>query len=240
MMLFEPVYMIIILITAVLSGITSMMVKGSFNRGKKVILRSGITGSEVARKVLESANIYDVKIEQHSGFLTDHYNPTTKTLALSTEVYSGRNAASAGVAAHEAGHAIQHAHGYVPMYIRSAIVPAANIGSMLGPYLVIFGIMLGAAEGVGLGYTLAVIGVLMFGAATFFSVITVPVEFDASSRAKKELYSLRIIDGDEELGAVSSVLRAAGLTYVAAAIGAILNLLYWAWRAGLLGGRRRD
>jgi uncharacterized protein len=239
MMMFEPLYMIIILVTAVLSGIASMMVKSAFNKGKNVILRSGMTGSEVARKVLESANIYDVEIHQQGGFLTDYYNPTNKTLVLSADVYNGRSASAAGVAAHEAGHAIQHAHAYVPMYIRSAIVPAANIGSMLGPYLVIFGIMLGAAEGAGLGYSLAVIGVLMFGAATFFSIITVPVEFDASSRAKKELYSLRIIEGDEELGAVSSVLRAAGLTYVAAAIGAILNLLYWAYRAGLFG-RRRD
>jgi len=238
MLYFDPLYIIIILATAVLSGITSMMVKSSFNRGKQVILRSGLSGYDVARKVLESANIYDVKIEQHNGFLSDHYNPATKTLALSNDVYNGKNAASAGVAAHEAGHAIQHAENYAPMYLRSFIVPVAQIGSTLGPYLVIFGIMLGAAEGAALGHFLAVAGVMLFGGATFFSIITVPVEFDASSRAKKELYSLRIIDGDEELSAVSSVLRAAGLTYVAAAIGAILNLLYWAYKAGLLGRRR--
>jgi uncharacterized protein len=239
-MFFDPLYMLLILITLVLSGITSMMVKTAFARGNKIILKSGITGKDVAKALLNSAGITDVKIETHGGFLSDHYNPVTKTLALSKDVYYGHSASAAGVAAHEAGHAVQHAENYAPMYIRSFIVPAAQIGSTLGPYLVIFGIILGAADGVGLGYNIAIAGIMLFAAATFFSIITVPVEFDASSRAKKELTNLRIITGDEELSAVNSVLRAAGLTYVAAAVGAVLNLLYWAYRAGLIGGRRRD
>ncbi len=237
-MFFDPLYMLIILVTLVLSGISSMKVKTAFAQGSKIPLSNGMTGRDVASALLNSAGINDVKIEMHGGFLSDHYNPLTKTLALSKDVYHGRNASAAGVAAHEAGHAIQHAQNYTPMYIRSAIVPAAQIGSSLGPYMVIFGIILGAAEGAGMGYMLAVTGVMLFAAATLFSIVTVPVEFDASSRAKKQLYSLRIVTGDRETKAVSSVLTAAGLTYVAAAVGAVLNLLYWAYRAGLIGGKR--
>jgi uncharacterized protein len=238
-MFFDPLYMLIIVVTMILSGITSMMVKSAFSKGSKIALRSGLTGKDVASEILRSGGVTDVKIETHGGFLSDHYNPMTKTLALSKDVYYGTNASAAGVAAHEAGHALQHAQNYAPMYLRSLIVPAAQVGSTLGPYLVIFGIILGAAEGAGFGYTLAVTGVMLFGTATLFSIITVPVEFDASSRAKKLLYSLRIVTGDEEASAVSSVLTAAGLTYIAAAMAAVLNLLYWAYKAGLIG-RRRD
>jgi Zn-dependent membrane protease YugP len=159
---------------------------------------------------------------------------------LSPDVYHGNNASSAGVAAHEAGHAIQHAQGYSPMWVRSALVPMANIGSTIGPWVIIIGILLGAAEGMGLGVSLAKIGVALFGLATLFTLVTVPVEFDASSRAKKMLEQLSIVRSEEESAAVAGVLSAAGLTYVAAAINSLLMLLYWAYRAGLLGGRRSN
>jgi Zn-dependent membrane protease YugP len=239
-MLFDPVYMILIFVGIALSGGAALMVKMRFNKGSKIPISSGYTGAQIAEMVLKDAGIADVSVHSHKGFLSDHYNPLNKTLNLSPDVYNGRSAAAAGVAAHEAGHAIQHAQNYFPMWVRSAIVPAANIGSNLGPWLVIIGIMLGAGAEVssGLGHTLAVVGVALFAAATAFTLVTVPVEFDASSRAKKQLQHLGIVRQGGEANAVSSVLTAAGLTYVAAAINSILMLLYWAYKAGLIGGRR--
>jgi len=240
MLFFDPLYMMIIMVTLVLSGGASLMVKSQFGRGQKVWLSSGLTGAQVAQRVLQSADIRDVKIIQNPGVLSDHYNPLTRTLALSRDVYTGRNASAAGVAAHEAGHALQHARGYIPLGFRSAIVPAANLGSRLGPWIVIAGILMGAAQGEGLGRSLALFGVILFGASTLFTIVTLPVEFNASSRAKKQLHALGILRTPQESRAVSGVLTAAGLTYLAAAVSSLLMLLYWAARAGLLGGRSRD
>ncbi|MCF0223227.1 MAG: zinc metallopeptidase [Fibrobacter sp.] len=236
-MMFDPLYMSILIVTLVLSGGVSMMVKSKFNAGQKVRIMSGLTGADVAKAILMDAGITDVKILRHQGFLSDHYNPLNKTLNLSPEVYDGVNASAAGVAAHEVGHAIQHAQGYFPLWLRSAIVPAANIGSNLGPWLVIIGILLMSA-GRALGYSLAIVGVILFAVATLFTLVTVPVEFDASSRAKKALARLDVVAQGREYNTVSGVLFAAGLTYVAAAISSILQLLYWAYRAGLFGNRR--
>ncbi len=236
-MMFDPLYMSILLVTLVLSGAVSMLVKSRFAAGQKVRITSGLTGADVAKAILMDAGITDVKVLVHQGFLSDHYNPLNKTLNLSKEVYYGQNASAAGVAAHEVGHAIQHAQGYFPLWLRSFIVPAANIGSNLGPWLVILGIILMSA-GRALGYSLAVVGVLLFAIATFFTLVTVPVEFDASSRAKKSLARMDIVAQGREYNTVSGVLFAAGLTYVAAAVSSILQLLYWAYRAGLIGGRR--
>lgn len=236
-MMFDPLYMSILLVTLVLSGTVSMLVKSRFAAGQKVRITSGLTGADVAKAILMDAGITDVKVLVHQGFLSDHYNPLNKTLNLSKEVYYGQNASAAGVAAHEVGHAIQHAQGYFPLWLRSFIVPAANIGSNLGPWLVILGIILMSA-GRALGYSLAVVGVLLFAIATFFTLVTVPVEFDASSRAKKALARMDIVAQGREYNTVSGVLFAAGLTYVAAAVSSILQLLYWAYRAGLIGGRR--
>ena len=236
-MMFDPLYMSILLVTLVLSGAVSLLVKSRFAAGQKVRITSGLTGADVAKAILMDAGITDVKVLVHQGFLSDHYNPLNKTLNLSKEVYYGQNASAAGVAAHEVGHAIQHAQGYFPLWLRSFIVPAANIGSNLGPWLVILGVILMSA-GRALGYSLAVVGVLLFALATFFTLVTVPVEFDASSRAKKALARMDIVAQGREYNTVSGVLFAAGLTYVAAAISSILQLLYWAYRAGLIGGRR--
>lgn len=238
-MMFDPLYMSILLVTLALSGIVSWMVKSRFNAGQKVMISSGLTGAEIAKAILMDAGVTDVQILEHHGFLSDHYNPLNKTLNLSREVYHGRNASAAGVAAHEVGHAIQHAQGYFPMWLRSFIVPAANVGSNLGPWLVIIGIILMGA-GRALGYSLAIVGVLLFAIATLFTLVTVPVEFDASARAKKALARMEIVAQGREYNTVSGVLFAAGLTYVAAAIGSIMQLLYWAYRAGLLGGRNDD
>ena len=227
----------ILLVTLVLSGAVSLLVKSRFAAGQKVRIMSGLTGADVAKAILMDAGITDVKVLVHQGFLSDHYNPLNKTLNLSKEVYYGQNASAAGVAAHEVGHAIQHAQGYFPLWLRSFIVPAANIGSNLGPWLVILGVILMSA-GRALGYSLAIVGVLLFALATFFTLVTVPVEFDASSRAKKALARMDIVAQGREYNTVSGVLFAAGLTYVAAAISSILQLLYWAYRAGLIGGRR--
>jgi len=234
-MFFDPLYLMILLFTIVISFGTSALVKAKFKSASKVGLRSGMEGWQVAEAVLREAGIHDVKIFENPGFLSDHYNPMNRTLALSPDVYHGRSAAAAGVAAHEAGHALQHAGNYAPMWFRSAIVPVANIGSMLGPWIIIAGIVMGAASGVALGQTLAMVGVILFGASTLFTVVTVPVEFDASSRAKHQLSRMGIVQHGEESDAVSSVLTAAGLTYVAAAVSSISMLLYWAARAGLLG-----
>lgn len=238
-MMFDPLYMSILVVTLALSGIVSWMVKSRFSAGQKVNISSGLTGADVAKAILMDAGITDVTIHVHQGFLSDHYNPLNKTLNLSKDVYYGRNASAAGVAAHEVGHAIQHAEGYFPLWLRSFIVPAANIGSNLGPWLVIIGIVLMGA-GRALGYSLAIVGVLLFGIATLFTLVTVPVEFDASARAKKALARMDIVAQGREYNTVSGVLFAAGLTYVAAAIGSIMQLLYWAYRAGLLGGRSDD
>ena len=236
-MMFDPLYMSILIVTLVLSGAVSMLVKSRFAAGQKVRITSGLTGADVAKAILMDAGITDVKVLVHQGFLSDHYNPLNKTLNLSKDVYYGQNASAAGVAAHEVGHAIQHAQGYFPLWLRSFIVPAANVGSNLGPWLVILGIILMSA-GRALGYSLAIVGVLLFAIATFFTLVTVPVEFDASSRAKKSLARMDIVAQGREYNTVSGVLFAAGLTYVAAAISSILQLLYWAYRAGLIGGRR--
>lgn len=241
-MFLDPIYIVIMIVGFILSGGTAFLVKSSFKKGERVQISSGYTGAQVAKAILQGAGITDVTVHEHKGFLSDHYNPLNKTLNLSPEVYNGRSAASAGVAAHEVGHAIQHAQNYFPMWLRSAIVPAANIGSNLGPLIIILAIMLGAGTELApaFAHSIAVLGVALFAMATAFTLVTVPVEYDASSRAKKQLQELGIIRQGVEANTVSSVLGAAALTYVAAAITAILQLLYWAYRAGLIGGRRND
>lgn len=239
-MIFDPLYMGILVVALFLSGSVSLLVKSRFSAGQKVRIQSGLCGADVARAILADAGITDVTVQETHGFLSDHYNPLNKTLNLSREVYHGVNASAAGVAAHEVGHAIQHAKGYAPMWLRSFLVPVANLGSNLGPWIVIIGIIVMGAYSATLGHEIAVVGVVLFACATLFTLVTVPVEFDASARAKKILARLSIVQPGREYNTVSGVLLAAGLTYVAAAITAILQLLYWAHKAGLLGGRSND
>lgn len=237
-MFLDPLYLIILGVGALLSFGATAYVKSSFAKAAQVPIRSGRSGAQVAKAILNARGIDDVEVVEHPGFLSDHYNPMSKTLALSPAVYHGRDAAAAGVAAHEVGHAIQHADGYALMWFRSVLVPVANIGSTLGVWLVIIGIILaGSSAAAGDPHPMAIVGVVLFGAATLFTLVTVPVEYDASARAKRLLGEMAIVQPGVEADNVKRVLSAAGLTYVAAAITATLQLLYWAYRAGLFGRR---
>lgn len=237
-MFFDPLYMAVIGVGMVLSLWASAKTKGTFNKFSQQATRRGLTGAQVAEAILRDNGISDVRIEPVAGKLTDHYDPRNKTLRLSEAVYGSRSMAAAGVAAHEVGHAIQHAHAYGPLKFRSLWVPVASFGSGLSMLIITAAILLGGAATV-LGQTAAVIGVALFATTTLFTLVTLPVEFDASRRALASLQRGGYMATDELKGA-KSVLDAAALTYVAAAVSSILTLLYFAFRLGLLGGRRND
>lgn len=231
----DPTYFLV-LIGAVLCMLASARVNSTYNKYSRVRARSGMTGAEAARRILQMSGIGDVQVQHISGNLTDHYDPKNKVLRLSDTVYDSQSVAAIGVAAHECGHALQHKESYAPLKIRSALVPAANIGSKLGLPIVILGLILGIGfELPGGGYfSLATIGVWIFSLAALFQIVTLPVEFNASGRALKMLGSYGIM-GDDEVDDCKHVLGAAALTYVAAAASSILQLL----RLLLLSGNRR-
>lgn len=228
-MIFDPLYFIFLGPALLLSFWASMKVKSNFKRYSRVGTSRGITGAEAAAEILRREGISDVKIVSTRGMLSDHYNPVTKTLALSEEVYGSRSVAAVGVAAHEVGHAIQHARGYAPLWLRSILVPTAGIGSSVGYIMMFLGLII-ASQG------LVLLGAALFSMVFLFQVVTLPVEFNASSRAKEILVSQGIINQSEKAG-VDKVLNAAAMTYVAAAISTLMTLLYFLLRAGLLGGR---
>jgi Zn-dependent membrane protease YugP len=237
---FDPLALGIFAACMVLSLIASGYVKLRFTRGQQVPLRSGQSGAEVARLILRDNGISDVQVVEHQGFLSDHYSPVEKTLNLSPEVYHGTNAAAAGVAAHEVGHALQHAQGDLTMWGRTVLVYPANFGSMLAPYIISAGLGLSYGGHSWFGHYLTLAGVGLFGVATLCAIIIVFNEFNASSRARQALLRLGITGRGEEDGTVNGVLTAAGLTYLAAAISSLAWLLYYLFRAGLLGGRSSD
>ena len=227
----DPTY-ILVVIGAVICMIASARVKGTFNKYSQLRSMSGMNGAQVAQRVLQAAGIYDVQVRHVSGSLTDHYDPRTKTVNLSDPVYNATSVAALGVAAHECGHAIQHAKSYAPLSIRSALVPIANFGSMLAWPVILIGLLFNTRSS-GL---IIDIGILLFSAAVLFQLVTLPVEFDASSRALVMLRTQGIL-ADEELKYTRRVLKSAALTYVASAAAAILQLL----RIILItNGRRRD
>ena len=226
---YDPTYMLII-ISALISLFAQFLVNSRFSKYSRVRSRSGMTGAQAAERILQSQGIYDVAIQRVSGKLTDHYDPRNKTLNLSDAVYASTSVAAVGVAAHECGHAIQHARGYAPLSFRSALVPVANIGSQLSWLFIILGIFFGGS------HTLIMIGILMFSAAVLFQLVTLPVEFNASGRALKLLSETGIIQKDE-VSDTRKVLSAAALTYVAAAATAVLQLLRL---LRLFGGNDRD
>ncbi len=228
MFFFDPLYLILALPGLLLGLWAQARVKGTFNKYSKVRTTRGATGAEIARYLLDQQGLQDVRIEESQGFLSDHYDPRTRVLRLSPDVYRQPSVAAAGVAAHEMGHAMQHAIGYTPLKIRSAIVPAVQFGSSLAPILFIIGFLLNFTS-------LAWLGVILFAAAVVFSLVTLPVEFDASKRAKTLLSGSGILSLQEAQG-VGKVLNAAALTYVAAAVAAIGQLLYYVLL--LTGGRR--
>ena len=227
----DPTY-ILVVIGAVICMIASARVKGTFNKYSQLRSMSGMNGAQVAQIVLQAAGIYDVQVRHVSGSLTDHYDPRTKTVNLSDPVYNATSVAALGVAAHECGHAIQHAKSYAPLSIRSALVPIANFGSMLAWPVILIGLLFNTRSS-GL---IIDIGILLFSAAVLFQLVTLPVEFDASRRALVMLRTQGIL-ADDELRYTRRVLKSAALTYVASAAAAILQLL----RIILItNGRRRD
>ncbi len=236
-MFFDPTY-ILVIIGAVLCIAASSRVNSTYRKYSKVRSRSGMTGAEAARRILQLSGINDVQIQHIAGDLTDHYDPTHKVLRLSDSVYGSRSVAAIGVAAHECGHALQHKEGYAPLKIRAMLVPAANIGSKLGLPLVILGIILGIGFRLpGGGYfSLAQIGVWVFFVAVLFQIVTLPVEFNASGRALKMLGNYGML-GNDEVNDCRRVLGAAALTYVAAAASSLLQLLRLLY---LSNSRRRD
>lgn len=228
-------YYLLIGIIALVSFAVSSKLKGKFEQYSHVHLRNGLSGAEIATQMLHDNGIYDVKVISTPGQLTDHYNPTDKTVNLSEGVYNQRNASAAAVAAHECGHAVQHAKGYAMLQLRSQLVPIVNVSSTLSQWLIFGGLILGAAAGLGFGFYIAVAGLLLMAVATVFSFITLPVEYDASNRALAWLKNKNMLTQQEYAGA-EDALKWAARTYVVAAIGALASLLYWALQ--VFGDRR--
>ncbi len=227
---FDPTY-ILVVVGAVICLIASARVNTTFNKYTRVRSMSGMTGAQAAEHILHTAGIYDVSVQHISGNLTDHYDPRNKVLRLSDSTYGSSSVAAVGVAAHECGHAIQHQKDYAPLSIRSAIVPLANFGSFLAWPLIVIGLFITSST----GSLLINIGILCFSLAVLFQLVTLPVEFNASSRAVRILGETGIL-AQEELKGTKKVLKAAALTYVAGAAASILQLL----RLVLLAGRRND
>jgi uncharacterized protein len=209
-------------------------VQSAFKKYSKVRTYIGLTGAEVARRILDMNGLQNVPVQETRGFLSDNYDPRAKVLRLSPDVYQGNSIASAGVAAHESGHALQDQQGYVPLKFRAAMVPSVQIGSWLGPIIFIVGFLINGA----FGQTVAIIGLVLFAITALFAIVTLPVELDASNRAKAILSQSGIIY-NQEIQGVNSVLNAAALTYVAAAMQAVSTLLYYAFLLLGMGSRRR-
>ncbi len=220
-------YYILIGAIALVSWLVSNQLKKKFAKYSKVQLSNGMSGKEIAEKMLADNGIFDVEVISVQGQLTDHYNPKNKTVNLSESVYNQRNAAAAAVAAHECGHAVQHAKAYSALGMRSALVPIVSVTSGMSQWLVIGGLILGGATGLGLGWWVAVAGVVFMGFATVFSFITLPVEYDASNRALAWLENKNMLTREEH-DAAEDALKWAARTYLVAAIGALASLLYWA------------
>jgi len=217
--IFDPIFFLFVGPPLLLSLWASLRTKSAFRKYSRVRARSGMTGQQAARRLLDGAGIHDVEIVRVKGTLSDHYNPVTRKLSLSEPVFNSNSIAAIGVACHEAGHAIQHANKYAPLWLRSALVPTANLGSKLGYFMMLGGAIF-AVNG------LITVGAVLFAAVLAFQVITLPVEYDASARAKKLAVASGIVTADERLG-IDKVLNAAALTYVAAAISTLMTMLYF-------------
>ena len=235
---YDSTFLIFIVPAMILGFIAQALVQGRFKQYSQVATMRGLTGAQVARQILDTNGLSGVSIEETQGFLSDNYDPRSQTLRLSPDVARSTSVAAVGVAAHESGHALQHARGYLPLQLRSAMVPAVQFGSWLGPLIIMAGILLEAvmAEMAPVGNAVAWFGVLLFGLVAIFSFVTLPVELDASGRAKTMLYQYNIVDR-RELDGVNKVLNAAAWTYVAAAIAALLEVLRWVFI--LTAGNRR-
>ncbi|AUC21918.1 hypothetical protein BTO15_07310 [Polaribacter sejongensis] len=228
-------FYILIGVIALASWLVSNTLKNKFKKYSKIQLRNGMSGAEIAEKMLADNGIFDVKVISTPGRLTDHYNPADKTVNLSESVYNQRNAAAAAVAAHECGHAVQHAQAYSYLTMRSKLVPVVSVTSKFSQWLVIGGLIMGAASGAtGIGFYIAVAGLIFMGFATVFSFVTLPVEYDASNRALAWLKNKNMVS-QEELAGATDALTWAARTYLVAALGSLATLLYWGMQ--ILGGR---
>lgn len=229
-MFFDINYLFYMIPAFILMALTSWYVKSAYNKWSKVRARSGLTGAQATQRLISAGGLHGVRIEGVAGNMTDHYDPRDKVLRLSQGVANVPSVAALAIAAHELGHAMQDAENYFPLRLRGALVPAVNIGSNLGWILILAGLFLGLTQ-------LAWVGVIAFSAGTVFALATLPVEFDASARAKRLLADAGIISGSEEMKGVNNVLNAAALTYVAGLVTAVLQLLYY---VSLVSGRSRD
>ncbi|MCJ7660840.1 MAG: zinc metallopeptidase [Anaerolineales bacterium] len=232
MFFFNPYYLLFMAPAIILMVAVQLYVNSAYKKWGQVPTRSGMSGAEAAQRLIRSGSLYDVNIEGVSGRLSDHYDPRKKTLRLSQGVYEGRSVASLAITAHELGHALQDREDYFPLRLRSALVPAVNIGSYLGWILIIIGIFLKMTG-------LAWLGVAVFAGGALFALATLPVELNASARAKRLLVESGIIVGQDEQRGVNNVLNAAALTYVAALVTAVLQLFYYVTLVLGMGGRRR-
>jgi Zn-dependent membrane protease YugP len=229
MFFFDPVFMLFMLPAMVLAGIASAKTHGTFNKYSKVAASSRLSGAQAARRMLDQNGLHHVEIHRARGFLSDHYNPMNRTLNLSPDVHDSQSLSAIGVACHEAGHALQHAHGYIPLQVRSALVPVTQFSSYGAYIIILLGFLMN-------NILLAKFGVILFGIGFLFALVTLPVEWDASARAKRQMVTDGIVV-PAEAAAAGKVLDAAFLTYVAAAISALMTMLYYMMRLGLLGGR---
>lgn len=235
-MYFDITYLILVLPAVIFAMICSANVNSTFKKYSTQYSARGITGAEAARRVLDGNGLYDVRIEHISGNLTDHFDPREKVIRLSDNVYNNTSTAAIGVACHEAGHAIQHAVGYFPIKVRSAIIPVTNIGSKLSMPLILLGLLFANSE---LGGTFVNIGIACFGLSTLFQLVTLPTEFNASHRALQIIQSSNILY-DNELAGAKKTLRAAAMTYVAALAVSLMQLLRLIILFGGRGRRRDD
>jgi len=226
---FDPTYFIFILPALALSLWASWRTKSAFKKYSRVRTLRGLTGAQAAQEMLRGAGVSDVQVVPTRGFLSDHYNPANKTLALSEATYASNSVAAVGVACHEAGHALQHAHGYKPLWLRSALVPTANIGSSAGYFVMLGGLLFHSAN-------LIYAGALVFSAVLLFQLVTLPVEFDATARAKRLAVENGIVLPQEREG-MDKVLNAAAMTYVAAVVSTLMTLLYYLLRASSMSRR---
>ncbi len=229
--MFDPRFLLMIAPALLLAVIAQLLVKFTFNKYSKIRSYSGMTGAQAAERMMRSNGIYDVQVEETSGFLSDHYDPSKKVLRLSPDVYRSNSLAAVGIACHEAGHAMQHAQGYFPLVVRTTLVPVTMISSQLAYIVFFIGLILQIKP-------VLFVGVGMFACAFIFAIITLPVEWDASARAKQHMLTAGIVSPTQESDA-GKVLNAAFLTYLAGAVAALMTLLYYLIRAGLLGDNRR-
>ena len=232
-MIFNSTYMMYMLPAIILMMAVQMYVRSAYSKWSRVPARSRFTGAEAAQRLIQSAGLYNVRVEGIQGELTDHYDPRTKVLRLSSGVYGQSSVAALAITAHELGHAMQDKEEYFPLRLRAALVPAVNIGSYLGWILLLIGVFLQITG-------IAWLGVLVFSIGVLFALATLPVELNASARARQLLSQSGLIQSEDEMKGVSNVLNAAALTYVAALITAILQMVYWVSLVLGIGGRRRS